>query len=78
MRSDAMYIFDFIVRQLSFTPEGFKDAIVNAALAKFTLSAIWWGTRLLVSKFPPLDFLIPFSRSGEIAVVRRSSSPSFT
>ena len=52
MRNDAAYIFDFIIRQWSFTPGAFKEAIVNAALAKFTLSAVWWGARLLVNKFP--------------------------
>lgn len=52
MRNDAAYIFDFIIRQWSFTPGAFKDAIINAALAKFSLSVIWWGARLLINKFP--------------------------
>ena len=52
MKSDLVYIFDFIIRQWSFTPDSFKDAIINAALAKFVLSAVWWSTRFLVRKFP--------------------------
>lgn len=52
MKSDLVYIFDFIIKQWSFTPESFRDAIVTAALAKFVLSAIWWGARFLVGKFP--------------------------
>ena len=31
MRNDLGYIFDFLIRQWSFTPEAFRDAIVNAA-----------------------------------------------
>jgi hypothetical protein len=52
MKSDLGIIFNFIISQWSFTPEAFKDAIVNAALAKFILSAVWWVTRYLVGKFP--------------------------
>ena len=52
MKSDLIYIFDFIIKQWSFTPDSFKDAILNAALAKFVLSGIWWATRFLVAKFP--------------------------
>jgi hypothetical protein len=52
MRSDLNVVFDFIISQWSFTPQAFKDAIINAALAKFVISAIWWVTRYLVSKFP--------------------------
>ncbi len=52
MKSDLVIIFNFILSQWSFTPSAFKEAIVNAALAKFLLSAIWWLTRFLVGKFP--------------------------
>jgi hypothetical protein len=52
MKSDLVVIFNFILSQWSFTPAAFKDAIVNAALAKFLLSAFWWITRFLVGKFP--------------------------
>ncbi len=52
MKSDLVYIFDFIIKQWSFTPDSFRDAIINAALAKFVLSAVWWATRFLVGKFP--------------------------
>jgi hypothetical protein len=52
MKSDLNIVFNFIISQWSLTPQGFKEAIVNAALAKFTLSMIWWLTRVLVMKFP--------------------------
>jgi hypothetical protein len=52
MKSDLAVIFNFIISQWSFTPQAFRDAIINAALAKFVLSAVWWVTRYLVSKFP--------------------------
>lgn len=52
MKSDLIIIFNFILSQWSFTPGAFKEAIVNAALAKFLLSAVWWLTRFLVGKFP--------------------------
>ena len=52
MKSDLTVIFNFILSQWSFTPGAFKDAIINAALAKFLLSGIWWATRFLVGKFP--------------------------
>jgi hypothetical protein len=52
MKNDLAVVFDFILQQWSFSPQRFKDAIINAALAKFVLSAAWGGTRFLVSKFP--------------------------
>ncbi|MBI2319053.1 MAG: hypothetical protein HYY28_04645 [Betaproteobacteria bacterium] len=52
MKSDLAIIFNFIVSQWSFSPQAFRDAIINAALAKFTLSVIWWVTRFMVHKFP--------------------------
>jgi hypothetical protein len=52
MKSDLGIIFNFIISQWSFTPQAFKEAIINAAIAKFTLSVIWWMVRLLVAKFP--------------------------
>ena len=52
MKSDIAYIFNFLISQWSFTPAAFKDAIINAALAKFVLSVVWWLTRLLVTRFP--------------------------
>ena len=52
MKSDLDVVFNFIISQWSFTPQGFKEAIINAALAKFTISVVWWVTRYLVSKFP--------------------------
>jgi hypothetical protein len=52
MRSDLDVVFNFIISQWSFTPQAFKDAIINAALAKFTISVIWWITRFLMLKFP--------------------------
>jgi len=52
MKNDLAVVFDFILQQWSFSPQRFKDAIINAALAKFVLSALWWVTRFLVSKFP--------------------------
>ncbi len=52
MKSDVVVIFNFILSQWSFTPGAFKEAIVNAAFAKFVLSAIWWLTRFMVGRFP--------------------------
>jgi len=52
MRSDLNIVFNFIISQWSFTPQAFKEAIINAALAKFTISVIWWITRFLMLKFP--------------------------
>ncbi|MBI4292570.1 MAG: hypothetical protein HY661_13930 [Betaproteobacteria bacterium] len=52
MKSDLAVIFNFIISQWSFTPQAFKEAIINAALAKFVLSACWWATRFMVDKFP--------------------------
>jgi hypothetical protein len=52
MKSDLAIIFNFIISQWSFTPAAFRDAVINAAIAKFVLSVIWWVTRYLVSKFP--------------------------
>jgi hypothetical protein len=52
MRSDLDIIFNFIISQWSFTPQAFKEAIINAALAKFVISGVWWITRFLMSKFP--------------------------
>jgi len=52
MKSDLEIIFNFIISQWSLSPQAFKEAILSAALAKFTLSMIWWMTRFLVAKFP--------------------------
>lgn len=52
MKNDLVIVFDFILRQWSFSPQTFKDAVINAGLAKFVLSVIWWALRFLVSKFP--------------------------
>ncbi len=52
MKSDLVIIFNFIISQWSFTPQAFKEAIINAALAKFVLSVCWWATRFMVHKFP--------------------------
>ncbi len=52
MKNDLGIIFNFIISQWSLSPQAFKEAIVSAALAKFTLSMIWWATRFLVGKFP--------------------------
>ena len=52
MKSDLSIIFNFIISQWSLTPETFKNAIINAAVAKFTLSVFWWMARFLVAKFP--------------------------
>ena len=52
MKSDLAVVFNFILSQWSFTPGAFKEAIVNAALAKFVLSVAWWMTRLLAARFP--------------------------
>ncbi|MGB7540443.1 MAG: hypothetical protein WBM28_00300 [Burkholderiales bacterium] len=52
MKSDLGIIFNFIISQWSLSPQAFKEAIVSAAAAKFTLSIIWWATRFLVGKFP--------------------------
>ena len=52
MKSDVTVLFNFILSQWSFTPAAFKEAILNAALAKFVLSMLWWMTRLLAARFP--------------------------
>jgi hypothetical protein len=52
MKTDLGVIFNFIISQWSLSPQAFKEAIVSAALAKFTVSIIWWATRFLVGKFP--------------------------
>jgi hypothetical protein len=52
VRSDLNIVFNFIISQWSFTPQAFKEAIINAALAKFTISVFWWITRFMVAKFP--------------------------
>lgn len=52
MKSDLEIVFNFIISQWSLSPQAFKEAILSAALAKFTLSMIWWMTRFLVAKFP--------------------------
>ena len=52
MKSDLAVIFNFIISQWSLSPQAFKDAIVSAALAKVTVSVIWWVTRFLLGRFP--------------------------
>jgi hypothetical protein len=52
MKSDLTIVFNYIISQWSFTPDAFKSAIINAALAKFVLSLFWWLTRFLVARFP--------------------------
>jgi len=63
MKSDLGVIFNFIISQWSLSPQAFREAIINAALAKFTLSVIWWMARLLVARFP---------RSGAITLINRA------
>ena len=62
MKSDLAAVFNFLISQWSFTPAAFKDAIINAALAKFVLSVLWWMTRLLVARFP---------QNGALALLNR-------
>jgi len=52
MYGDLVVVFDFIISQWSLSPQGFKDAVVAAALAKAVLAVIWWSTRMLAAKFP--------------------------
>jgi hypothetical protein len=52
MLGDLEYILKFIVSQWSFTPESFKQTLVNAAMAKIAFSFCWWIARLWGSKFP--------------------------
>ena len=52
MKNDFIYLFNYLISQWSLTPQGFKEAIVNAAIAKCGLSVVWWVSRLLVSRFP--------------------------
>jgi hypothetical protein len=52
MKSDATIVFNFLLSQWSISPGAFKELIVNAAIAKFALSIIWWAIRLLMSRFP--------------------------
>lgn len=62
MKSDLEIVFNFIISQWSLSPQAFKEAILSAALAKFTLSMIWWMTRFLVAKFPKSAAISAVSR----------------
>ncbi len=52
MYGDLVVDFNFIISPWSLSPQGLKDAVVAAALAKAVLAVIWWSTRVLVAKFP--------------------------
>lgn len=52
MYSNLVVVFNFILSQWSLSPQGFKDAVLAAALAKCVLAVVWWTMRMLVAKFP--------------------------
>jgi hypothetical protein len=52
MYSNLVIVFNFIISQWSLSPQGFKDAVLAAALAKCVLAVMWWTVRVLVAKFP--------------------------
>ena len=52
MLNNLEYILKFVIAQWSFTPEAFKETLVNAAIAKITISVCWWIARMWGSKFP--------------------------
>ncbi len=54
MTSNLAIIFNFIISQWSLSPQGFKDAVLAAALAKCVLAVVWWTARMLVAKFPAI------------------------
>jgi len=54
MYSNIVVVFSFVLSQWSLTPQAFKEAVLAAALAKCVLAVIWWTTRMLVAKFPPM------------------------
>ncbi len=54
MTSNLAIIFNFIISQWSLSPQGFKDAVLAAALAKCVLAVAWWTARVLVAKFPAI------------------------
>jgi hypothetical protein len=60
MYGDLVVVFNFIISQWSLTPQGFKDAVLAAALAKGVLAVIWWSTRMLVTRFPKNTALTAF------------------
>lgn len=60
MYSNLVIIFNFIISQWSLSPEGFKEAVLLAALAKAVLAIIWWMTRILVARFPGSSALSAF------------------
>ena len=55
MHSNLVIIFNFIISQWSLSPQGFKDAVLYAALAKCVLAVLWWTMRVVVAKFPASD-----------------------
>ncbi len=52
MYENLVVVFNFIISQWSLSPQGFKDAVLYAALAKCVLAVLWWTMRVLVAKFP--------------------------
>lgn len=52
MYENLVVIFNFIISQWSLSPQGFKDAVLYAALAKCVLAVLWWTMRVLIAKFP--------------------------
>jgi hypothetical protein len=55
MHSNLVIVFNFIISQWSLSPQGFKDAVLYAALAKCILAVLWWTMRVVVAKFPASD-----------------------
>jgi hypothetical protein len=55
VHTNLVVIFNFIISQWSLSPQGFKDAVLYAALAKCILAVLWWTMRMLVNKFPASD-----------------------
>ena len=52
MYENLVVVFNFIISQWSLSPQGFKDAVLYAALAKCILAVLWWTMRVLIAKFP--------------------------
>jgi hypothetical protein len=55
MYTNLVVIFNFIISQWSLSPQGFKDAVLYAAVAKCVLAVLWWTMRVMVAKFPASD-----------------------
>jgi hypothetical protein len=62
MYSNLVIIFNFLISQWSLSPQGFKEAVLAAALAKCMLAVTWWTTRVLVAKFPSNPALSTFQK----------------